>query len=149
MGDQTLSRDDNELLVRAIFAVFRLVAEADGTVDRKELRQLEQMLDAGAEGGHPLFREVLRQSVQERESRVSDPGSAPGDPLETLKQAGEMLDARLPEADAKGFKSALIMMGRRIADASRSGLFGLGKKGDAEESRALADIQSALGLTFL
>jgi hypothetical protein len=87
--------------------------------------------------------------VQERESRVSDPGSAPDDPLATLKQAGELLDARLPEADAKGFKTALIMMGKRIADASRSGLFGLGKKGDAEESRALADIQSALGLAFL
>lgn len=149
MSDQTLSKEENELLVQAVFAVFRLVAEADGTVDKKELGRLEQMLSAGAEQSHPLFRSVLRQAVEERESRVSDPGSSETDPLTTLKKAAEMLDARLPEEDARGFKAALVMFGKRISDASRGGVLGMGDKSADKESRALAAIQSALGLTFL
>ncbi len=149
MSDQVLSSEDNELLVQAIFAVFRLVAEADGDVDRKELKQLEQMLQTGAEEGNPRFRQALRQSVAERESRVSEPDSADTDPLATLKRAAELLDARLPEEEAKGFKVALIMFGRRISDASRGGILGIGDKGAAEENRALSAIQSALGLNFL
>jgi tellurite resistance protein len=149
MSDQALSKEENELLVQAIFAVFRLVAEADGTVDRKELGRLEQMLSTGAEQSHPLFRSVLRQSVEERESRVSDPGSSEADPLAVLKRAAEVLDARLQEEDARGFKAALVMFGKRISDASRGGVMGLGDKSAEKENRALAAIQSALGLTFL
>ena len=149
MSDSKLEQGDSDLLVQAVFAVFRLVAQADGSIDGSELKRFEQMLRLGAEAGHPQFRGVLQQAIAERESRVSGEGSTESELLATLRKASEVLDTRMSEQDARGFKTALVMLGNRVGEASRDGLFGLKDSGAEAESRALSAIQQALGISFL
>lgn len=147
MSDTDLSQEEMELLVRSIFAVFRLVATADGRADAREIESFKQMLKVSAQSDNPLLQRVLQQAAGESEQRTSSPpvpGSGEADAPETLRSAADLLESKLGEKESLGFKVGLVMMGKRIAEASGGGFLGLGKRTAQEEAEAIAAIKSLL-----
>ncbi len=134
----------DERLARAPLLVFKLVAAADGTVDRKERDKLAQMCERVDEFSSPLFRASVRALVQDYDRIFREMQQSRLDPAVELQAASAELDASYPE-ESLDFKRCLMRWGRGIAQAS-GGVLGVGKKTGRQEALALAAIAASLGL---
>jgi hypothetical protein len=89
-----------------------------------------------------------RQQAQPSEASGKSPSEIRGVSVDALKRVASLVDAKAG-ADAAGFKRWLASVAGNVAQAAKEGGF-LGIGGtlvDEEETRALADIGNALGVT--
>lgn len=132
----------------APFVAMFSVAAADRKVDDRELDAMREVLEHDLARGE-LASEVLadlRGPSHELEPQLleavsgirADPRSA----MDTLGAVGALLDAKVGAEEAYSFKHSLYDLARTVARAS--GRFGLAYVG-ADEERALADLNAALG----
>lgn len=133
----------DDRLALAPLLVFKLVAAADGQIDRKERDQLVQLCEQADVFPSPLFRDAVRTLMQDYDRLFAEAQDGYLDPVEALKAAGVALDTSHPEASAE-FKQCLIRWGRAIARAS-GGVLGVGKNVGRQETQVLALIAAALG----
>ncbi|PAW86106.1 MAG: hypothetical protein B9S33_08850 [Pedosphaera sp. Tous-C6FEB] len=133
----------DDRLALAPLLVFKLVAAADGQIDRKERDQLAQLCENADEFPSPLFRDAVRTLMQDYDRLFAEVQDGYLDPVEALKAAGAELDTSHPE-ESDEFKQCLIRWGRAIARAS-GGVLGVGKKVGRQETQVLALIAAALG----
>ena len=134
----------DDRLARAPLLVFKLVAAADGTVDRKEREKLALMCKRVDEFSSPLFRAAVRKLVHDYDRIFMEMQQSNLEPVEELEAAGAELDASYPE-ESVAFKQCLMRWGRGIAEAS-GGVLGVGSKTCQQEALALKAIAASLGL---
>ncbi len=112
----------------APFWVFTAVASADGKIDEKETAALAKELSEWGLFKEPLVREVL-SSINSALADVMDHYRADSrDIMVGLKDVADVLDSKVTQEQAKNFKSALLLIGRDVAQASGGGILGLGTK---------------------
>ena len=141
------SMEEQRLLEMAPLVTFFLVASADGNVDAKELRALEEALDpalfkespvlqAAVVGLIPRFRELSMKLLSGSLSSHS-----------YLVELRTLVEARLSPTAAMKFKLTLLDFGRYIAEASGGKAFGLfGSKISKAERKVLEALTTILGV---
>ncbi|WP_435103311.1 hypothetical protein [Arhodomonas sp. AD133] len=137
------SEENILLLARAPCLVFLLVAAADGSIDKKEIKRFAKLLR------HKDYRELgaaIQQSGLSVLQLMTSVRQQTDDPLEELKRVSGLLDRHLKPGAAGAFKATLLAFAKAIAEAS-GGFLGLfGSKISKEEKAALYLIADALGL---
>ena len=132
------SRDLEHLACAAPF-VFLLVAAADGSIDKKELKRFSQLM---AEEEYAILAAVMTQSGLGIEQLLAACKNRLADPVNELMSLGQIIDNRLPTDTALEFKAALLKFGHAIAQSS-GGFLGFGRKVDKQEAAVLALIVAA------
>ncbi len=143
-----LSEADWDVLLAVPFAVFFLVAYADGRLAPAERRAFASIVDdirAKADGPQEaLVREVMGQISEDPgliASRV-DGRMGAGLPFYEVLSAGRTLLDSLPEeAQALAFRDAMVLMAEEVADAWPI----LGRRTSAQEQRSIDFVRDALG----
>jgi tellurite resistance protein len=142
---QELSASETETLVDALYAVFALVAGADGEVDEPERKRFMEMLGAAAQGPEPLH-SVIVKALDHSDDRKAKAFASSEAAVDKVRAALRIADDRW-DADAAGrFKHGLYKMGQAIAEASGGGFFGLRTRTSQTERDALAVLAACLGL---
>ncbi len=134
----------DDRLARAPLLVFKLVADADGMVDRKERDKLALMCKRVDEFPSPLFRAAVSKLVHDYDRIFMEMQQSNLEPVEELQAAGAELDASYP-GESVVFKQCLMRWGKGVAQAS-GGVLGLGKKTGQQEALVLTAIAVSLGL---
>lgn len=132
------SRDLEHLACAAPF-VFLLVAAADGSIDKKELKRFSQLM---AEEEYAILAAVMVQAGLPIEQLLAACKERLADPINELMSLGQIIDNRLPADAALQFKAALLKFGHAIAQSS-GGFLGFGRKVDKQEAAMLALIVAA------
>lgn len=130
-----------DILEAAPFWVFNAVADADGEIDKKEIKAFKKVLQNYDEFTNDLTREVL-ESVGTRydEGMNVDPSKLE----EELKQVPTILEAKVSYKDALNFKKTLIAIGIHVGNSS-GGIFS--SKFSDEEVEALKKVGLLLGVS--
>ena len=125
--------------------VFTGVAGIDGNIDHDETKALARELVQAALYADPLARQVLTSvstDLQEKlDAFAADPRSGPTG----MQEATAVLDARLSRAEAKSFKTAMLHLGKIVAEASDGGVEGTERVSDNEKV-VLGSLITILGL---
>ena len=132
------ARDLEHIACAAPF-VFLLVAAADGSIDKKELKRFGTLL---AKDEYAILAAAMAQAGLSIEQLLSACKERLQDPVNELMALARVIDARLPTDTALQFKTALLKLGHAIAQAS-GGFLGFGKKIDKQEAAMLALIVAA------
>ena len=132
------SRDLEHLACAAPF-VFLLVAAADGSIDKKELKRFSQLM---AEEEYAILAAMMVQAGIPIEQLLAACKERLADPVNELMSLGQIIDDRLPADAALQFKAALLKFGHAIAKSS-GGFLGFGRKVDKQEAAMLALIVAA------
>ena len=132
------SRDLEHLACAAPF-VFLLVAAADGSIDKKELKRFSQLM---AQDEYAILTAAMAQVGWSIEQLLAACKERLKDPVNELMALAKVVDSRLPADTALQFKAALLKLGHAIAQAS-GGFLGFGKKIDKQEATMLAVIVAA------
>jgi len=136
------SRDLEHLACAAPF-VFLLVAAADGSIDKKELKRFSQIM---AQEEYRILAAVMSQAGLSFEQLLAACKERLQDPVNELMALGQVSEQRRPADTAIQFKAALLKLGHAIAQAS-GGFLGFGKKIDKHEAAMLALIVAAFSLS--
>lgn len=143
-----LSDTDWDVLLAVPFAVFFLVAYADGRLAPAERRAFASIVDdirAQADGPQDaLVREVMVRISEDPSQIVShlDGRMGAGLPFYEVLSAGRTLLDSLPEqAQALAFRDAMVLMAEEIADAWPI----IGRRTNAQEQRSIDFVRDALG----
>jgi len=134
---------DHERFMRLPYLIFMLVAGADGSVDKKELKQLVKTLGNIDALGSPLLATIVTAGADDAIKYVQDIITSETPYQDELTAVSEIIEETLSEEDADSFRMALMQLGVMIANAS-GGMFGFGGKMSKEEAAALAVIASIL-----
>lgn len=147
--ERTLSEPDWDVLVAVPFAVFLLVAYADGRLSPAERRAFAGIVDRmGARArstddalvGEVMWR-ISRDPDQIMEHMDGQVGA--GLPFyEVFAAAGSLLDDMPQRAGALAFKEAMIHLAEEVARARPI----LGRRTSIEEARSIGFIRDQLGL---
>lgn len=140
------SEDDFAVIVKSPLLIFFLVALADGRVDKKEILAFADMLSDATLQSDPLFNRIITNIAHDMQNMIYTLLQGDDDPIEELKKVREIIDRMMPLQDANNFKMKLLYLGKKIAEASGGGFFGLGNKISKEERTALAGILVTLGI---
>jgi hypothetical protein len=133
-------------LTFAPFWVFNAVAGADGKLRQKELTALQEVIQRVALTDSPLLDEVLAQCRKDLDGML-EAWRTDGRTFDVgLTQIRQILDRRVEMAQAAAFKRGLLSIGRRVASANGTGLFGLGTKLSRESREALSLVHSFLDM---
>ena len=147
--ERTLSESDWDVLIAVPFAVFLLVAYADGRLSPSERRAFASIVEGiGTRAGSTedaLVREVMgrisrdpAQIMERLDGRV-----AAGLPFyEVFAAAGSLLDDMPQRAVARAFQEAMIHLAQEVARAWPI----LGRRTSVEEARSIDFIRDQLGL---
>lgn len=144
-GNGEISGEAFEALKRSVFLVFLLVAAADGTVDKKEMKAFIQTLAESDKLGDPLLTRVATNVIAHIPTTLTEMLTESLDCMAELAAVAGILDTNLSQEDANTFKRSLFQIGQAVARAS-GGFLGFGKKVSAEEQGALVMIALCLGL---
>ncbi|GHA03212.1 hypothetical protein GCM10008090_10250 [Arenicella chitinivorans] len=139
------SNEDFEKLKQAPFLIFFLVAAADGSIDKKEVREFMEVLSNPEILNNPLLNRIITNVINQIPSVISDMATKEIDYISELAQLKFIADSSLPDDQANHFKISLLLLGKKIAEAS-GGFFGFGSKISKEEKGALAAIAVCLGI---
>jgi len=124
--------------------VFAAVAGADKKIDDKEAGALAKELAEWAQFNEPLAQEVLLSVGNDLSNIMSLFNADTRDVMAGFRDVADLLDRKATPQQSKGFKGALLLIGRNIAQASGGGMFGTGDKMSNEEKNALALIMITL-----
>ncbi len=147
--DGTLRESDWDVLVAVPFAVFLLVAYADGRLARAERRAFAGTVDGigtrARSADDALVREVMGRISRDPDQIMKrlDAQVVAGLPVyEVFAAAGSLLDD-LPQRDlALAFKEAMIHLAEEVARAWPI----LGRRTSVQEARSIGFIRDQLGL---
>jgi len=128
--------DEWQLLEFAPLWVFTAVAGADRNIDKKEMMAFAKELAESQLFKNDLAQEVLSSTGRGLDKTMPAFGADSRTIDGGLGEVADLLDAK-NEADAEGFKRALILVGRNIAESSGGGILGLGSKTSEVEMKAL------------
>jgi len=144
-----VSKDDWDVLVAVPFAVFFLVAYADGRLAPAERRAFASIVgDIGARAVRPedgLVREVMGQISGDPGQIMNrlDGQMGAGLPFYEVLSAGRSVLDGLAEADESlAFRHAMIDLAERVAHAWPI----LGRRTSVEEQRSIDFVRDRLGL---
>lgn len=129
------------LLEQSAFWVFHTVANADGTIDKKEKKAFLQILQNHKEFNNELTKEVL-MGIGKNYNEDSDIDVS--DMKEGFNKLNALLESKASYKDALNFKKTLIAIGIHIGNSS-GGMFS--SKFSNEEVEALKNIGLLLGVT--
>jgi hypothetical protein len=111
---------------------------------------ISETLQAGS--SNPLVKAVIddmkaRGTKPERPAGMDNPESAKRVVLDTMKRVDAVLAAKSTPDEAAGFKSWLVGIANKVAEAStEGGFFGIGgERVTQAEKQAIAEMASALG----
>ncbi len=141
--DLQLNEEHARAFASAPILVFLLIAAADGTIDKKEIKQFQQLL---------LKKEyqALLAMMQLADVSISDYIqallSAETDYITELQKVSAALDENLSQDRATAIKLMLLSLGKGIAESSGGFLGVFGSKISKEERVALAVITQIFGL---
>jgi hypothetical protein len=136
--------DEWQTLQFAPLWVFSAVASADDDIDKKELNALAEELKDAPLFKNPLARDVLISVATNFGSIMEAYRRDSRDILRGLRDVAAVLAAKESPDTAQGFKRAMLLIGKNVAEASRGGLFG--PKISKEEKAAIALVAAALDL---
>lgn len=137
----TFSSDEWSVLESAPMGVFISVANADGKIDKKEIKAFISVLKNHNEFGNELTQEVLRSVGNKYDENENFDKVALE---ENLKKVAEILEQKIDFKEALNFKKTLIATGIHVGNSS-GGLFA--SKFSEEEVEALKKVGSLLGVT--
>ena len=142
-----MTADDWKVALFSPLWVFSVIAEADGTVDKKETAELLRVLQSAPLYDDPIIREVVGTIARDFGTvwpeYIADPR-----PIDVaLDEVSSVLDNVLKPDRAKYFKMFLLFVARQIALASGGGLLGLGDKFSDEEKVAFMFVMAKLGVS--
>ena len=130
----------------APFWVFRGVAEADDHVDDKEMAAVVKEIEEGDLYAEPLVNELFAGLLEDSDIvarfKEDDRDMSTG-----LAQVAEILDRKAQSAHAVPFKQALLLVGRKVAEASGRENLGARSVSD-EEELSLFRIADILGVSL-
>ena len=133
-----------DMLARAAFVTFMMIAAADRKVDKRELATLEKLCLNPRQFPSALFRTAVA-AIARNPDRYSNGLQTGGFHfMDTLAEAIKFLEQERPD-EAQAFKESLMAWGRAIAEAPR-GFVGLGKKMGKVEAATLAAIAGLIDL---
>ena len=124
---------------------FTGVAGIDQSIDELEIGALAKELAEWALYKEPLVQELLLsvgQNLPETMTRYRDD---PRDVLTGLKDVSALLNRKATGDQAKGFRGAMMVIGKNIAEASGSGIAGTDSNASIEEKAAMLALGQALG----
>lgn len=137
--------DEWQLLMNAPRYVYSVLVTAKGGTDeitKPEAKALSKML------GDYRSDNSLVQAVLAEKKPIAIPeeiAHAPYDQgVKKLEQIGNLLSKKVSRDEASGFNDLLLSAAHTVAEASREGFLGLGRKVSDEERRALESIAHAL-----
>ena len=133
-----------EILVRAPVIMFYLIAAADGCVDSDESDHFRDLLEGYMDIPSPLLQRAIQKMLPRLNQYFAFLASPDFERDEALAELRDILDRKYPD-EALGFKEALILLARQIAEAS-GGFLGFGETVSDEEESALTDLEKRLGL---
>lgn len=137
------TNDEWRLLEYAPLWVFSAVAGADSDIDKKEGAALAKELQEAHLYKNGLAREVL-SSVLHGFSDIMPAYTADSRSIdEGLEDVASLLASK-GETDAEGFKRAMLLLGKNIAESSGGGFLGIGSKVSDAEKRALVVVATSL-----
>lgn len=125
--------------------VFALVAGADGIIDERETLALVKELSESHLFRGELARQVLASLSVDVDGWSSAVLTDRREPLQGLVEVRALLDARASTEDAELMKTALLLIGRNVAQAS-GGMVGMDDPLSPEERVALTAIAGTLGV---
>ena len=134
---ERFTTEEWDLLKLLQFQVFSLVAGADGRIDRKEQAELERQVRSGDFVADPLHRSLLTDLFQEGADAYL-PRTAPNRMPPTHDRVKATLRAHLSQEEYDSFLRSLFSSGVRVAEASGTGPFGVGRAVSREERSALS-----------
>lgn len=119
---ELLSGEDWAILQSSFFAVFKMIAGADGKIDKKEKDAIDVIIKNSHKLNNSLAKEILQTIPNGDElNSIFDAQKQPA--KEILRKTAFILDNKIEPKDALSFKKHLIALGVFIANASGS-LFG-------------------------
>jgi len=127
-------------LEKAPFLVFNAVANADGTIDKKEIKAFHKALQNFTELSNELSKEILKsvaKNFKESDIDISNLNSE-------LAKVTKVLESKVSYKDALNFKKTLIALGIHIGNSS-GGIFS--SKFSDEEVEALKTVGTSLGVS--
>jgi hypothetical protein len=134
-----------EILIQAPAVIFFVTAAADDHVDDAEwdrfLRIMSDYNDYQSELFHRAVN-AMRPRINQYFAYLSSPEF---DAQESLEQISSTLDENYGETEARQFKTTLLDLGKKIAEAS-GGFLGFGEKISEEEITALTNVAETLGI---
>jgi hypothetical protein len=142
---QSLSPIETETLVDALYAVFALVAGADGDVDEGESKRFAQMLEVAAQGDEPL-RSVIAKALEHSEQRQAKAFASAEEAVDKVRAALRIAEQRWSADAVARYREGLYKMGQALGEASGGGFLGLGARTSQEERDALAVLAACLGV---
>lgn len=123
--------------------VFTMIAGVDGKVEQKEVVMLAKELAEAPLYKSDLAKEVFTSVGLNFETVWPAYQRDERDVVAGLREAGKLLDEKLPSHDAEHFKRSLIFLGKQILEGSRGLIF---KKDKSKEEAALVLAAIALGI---
>jgi hypothetical protein len=139
-----LSESERQQLLFAPLCVFEVVAGADGTIDKKEIEVLYGFL--GAAHKSELMTAVLGELQRDIDAKLAAHSSNSIPSYQRLAGAAETVSRQFSPEEARTFLAELMVLGRRVAEAS-GGILGFGQKISEQELSALKDLASILQYT--
>ncbi len=140
---EVLPEEDWAVLQSSIAAIFKLIAVADGKIDKKEQKAIENIIAKSSKLRDSMAKEVLA-SIDSPESLIRTFEGLKISPKEVLRKAAFILDHKIDSQDGVAFKKHLIAIGVYIGNASGS-LFNY--KMSYEEIEALQEAGDCLHIS--
>jgi hypothetical protein len=124
---------------------FILTSASDGQVDSKEMEAFAKELSETLLYNDQLAREVFLSAIPHIDTLLTSCLQDPAEMVAGLQSAGQIVDARCPQ-HAKGFKESVLLICKKVAEASGGGKFKRGGKVSEEEAAAIVVVAAALGV---
>ena len=126
--------------------VFNAVADADDRINEREIAAFVSEVEEGDLYNEPLVREVFSSLLKDTEildQYRADDRNMPGG----LAEAAEILDRKVAPEHAEAFKKAILLVGRKVAEALGEDPF-LSDRISDEEELSLFRIADILGTSL-
>lgn len=141
MGDRQLFTDDEwETLLFLPLNLFDAMAGAEGEPDAKARQAFARLVDNPTLFKEPFACEVMTALHADFAGITATFFESPKHGPEALQAAAAIVDARLPEQDARNFKESMLAVAENVALSSGGGLFNRNKISGVER-----DLLTAMG----
>ena len=143
MYKELYSANEWQTLQFATLWVLAGVGGVDNDIDEKEVSAFAKDVSEWARSKEPMTQEVLLSVANNFQDIFAQYDNDPRDVKSGLSEVVKILKHKATLGQTKGFKDAMLLIGRNVADAS-GGLFDRGDNISAKEKAALEIIITAL-----
>lgn len=143
MFQDTFTTEEWRTLQFAPLWMFTVVAGIDRDIDAREMTGLAKELSEAVLYKEPLVKEVLLSVAGDMATVFPAYQADSRDVLRGLSNAADLLERKATSEQAEGFKRAMLLLGKNIAEASGRSFFRR-EKISKEEQAALLGATAAL-----